>query len=69
MLAGALLDAEVKIGELISETPRLSGARPSPGGMPLPKGITHKQSHYFQQMAQHTVPPKTRHPRNRKFLR
>ena len=44
-LAGALLDAEVKIGELLQNRPEV--VRRSRGGTsnPLPAGMTHKQSH------------------------
>lgn len=56
MLAGALLDAEARIGELLKDI------EPSHGGSidgkkggskkSLPQGITHKQSHYFQTLAE-----------------
>lgn len=50
-LASALLDAEVKMGELLEG---LADPTASRAGMrQLPDGITHKQSHYFQAMAAH----------------
>ena len=53
-LAGALLDAETKIGELLKVRDKSESARSSRAGKSsksLPAGITHKQSHYFQTMA------------------
>jgi N6-adenosine-specific RNA methylase IME4 len=47
LLAGALLDAESKIGEIISKIPN----RHVPTGQHLPDGITRKQSHQFQILA------------------
>ena len=57
MLAGALLDAEAKIGEILKKIPkqptetnhagRFGGSKPI-----LPQGITHKQSSAFQTLAE-----------------
>lgn len=52
MLAGALLDAEVKIGELISRMPPQSHGEKGKFEEKLPKGITPKQSSAFQTMAE-----------------
>ncbi len=51
MLAGALLDAEAKIGEIISKIPDKK-ATAGGGRCSLPKGITHKQSSQFQTLAE-----------------
>jgi hypothetical protein len=53
MLAGALLDAEGRIGQLLKERPEYD--RSSRGGTskPLPEGITRKQSYNFQRLADH----------------
>jgi hypothetical protein len=48
MLAGALLDAEARIGELLPKAERLGSTR---GTKWLPEGITKKQSHFFQTLA------------------
>lgn len=50
MLAGALLDAESKMGELLKEIPNKKATSGS-GSRSLPEGITHKQSHYCQTLA------------------
>ncbi len=47
-LAGALLDAELRMGELLPKIERLGSTR---GTKWLPTGITKKQSHYFQTLA------------------
>lgn len=52
-LAGALLDAEVRIGELLKDTTSRTGICNKNGEKELPEGITHKQSHFFQAMAAH----------------
>ena len=52
MLAGALLDAEARIGELIKNIPNKK-ATAGEGRCSLPKGITHKQSSQFQMMSDH----------------
>jgi hypothetical protein len=57
MLAGALLDAEARMGELLKAIPNLKG-RNIPGksdsGVTLSEyGVSKKQSHQFQQLAQH----------------
>ena len=48
-----MLDAEARIGELLSVVP-LSEKRSSSskGTCTLPQGITKKQSHYFQTLAE-----------------
>jgi len=53
MLAGALLDAEARMGELLKETSSSGSIKGHRGGSEktLPVGITHKQSHYFQTLA------------------
>ena len=55
MLAGALLDAEVKMGELIKDMPKENSYKglPNSGGRKpmLPEGISHNQSSKFQSMA------------------
>ena len=55
MLAGALLDAEAKLGDMIKKidikTEPSSGGRFGGSKKILPKGISHKQSHYFQTLA------------------
>jgi hypothetical protein len=56
MLGGALLDAEAKIGDLLKDIPKQGDkGYGSPGGTipTLPDGITKKQSHYYQQLAEH----------------
>ncbi|MEO5366653.1 MAG: MT-A70 family methyltransferase [Magnetococcus sp. WYHC-3] len=55
MLAGALLDAEAKIGELLKVQSNRGGSLNYKSGAPksLPKGITHKQSSQFQALADH----------------
>jgi N6-adenosine-specific RNA methylase IME4 len=50
LLAGALLDAESKIGELLKDIPNVKAASGA-GRCSLPEGITHKQSHFFQTLA------------------
>jgi len=52
ILAGALLDAEARIGELIKNIPNKK-ATAGEGRCSLPKGITHKQSSQFQTMSDH----------------
>jgi hypothetical protein len=52
MLAGALLDAEVKIGELLKEDERLKARSPRSYRGLDEYGISKNQSHKFQQMAQ-----------------
>ena len=56
MLASALLDAEAKLGELLKAIPQkhVGDKHGSSGGTipTLPAGIS-KQSHYFQQLAEH----------------
>lgn len=54
-LAEALLDAETKIGDLLGDLPCPAGRKGiEKGGVEkiLPPGISHKQSHFFQQLAQ-----------------
>lgn len=51
MLGEALLDAESKIGEMLSEIPNKK-ATSGEGRRSLPEGITHKQSHQFQQLSE-----------------
>jgi N6-adenosine-specific RNA methylase IME4 len=54
MLAGALLDAEAKIGEIIKKIDMTPSKRASGAGSSLrslPQGITHKQSSAFQTLA------------------
>ena len=53
MLAGALLDAEARIGDLLSETEHRGGSATAGTSHPLPKGINKKQSHIFQTLADH----------------
>jgi len=50
---GALLDAESRIGELLKPLTEHHEATSGAGSSSLPEGITHKQSHYFQQLAEH----------------
>lgn len=50
-LAGALLDAETRIGELLKPLTEKHEATSGSGRSSLPKGITHKQSHMFQTLA------------------
>ena len=56
MLAGALLDAEAKIGEILKNTPKEGKTKEygnSGGTIPtLPKGITKNQSSQFQTLAE-----------------
>jgi DNA mismatch repair protein MutH len=56
-LAGALLDAEAKMGELLKVIPKQGKTKEygsSGGTIPtLPEGITKKQSHIFQTLAEH----------------
>ena len=53
LLAGALLDAEARLGELLKAIPIQGNTLTSTGGRKasLPEGITPKQSHYFQTLA------------------
>lgn len=51
-LAGALLDAESKIGELLKETVRAGNPIVTVSGQ-LPEGITRNQSSQFQSLAEH----------------
>ena len=51
MLAGALLDAEATIGELISRMPAQAHGEKGKFKTKLPEGITHKQSSAFQTLA------------------
>ena len=56
-LAGALLDAETRIGEILAKIPKeptetSSGGRFGGSKKILPEGITHKQSHWFQALAE-----------------
>ena len=54
MLAGALLDAEAKMGELLKEIkPNIesSGRGTIVKKKSLPEGISKKQSHFFQTLA------------------
>jgi len=51
MLGEALLDAEARIGEMLSEIPNKK-ASSGAGTRSLPEGITKKQSHQFQQLAE-----------------
>jgi N6-adenosine-specific RNA methylase IME4 len=55
MLGGALLDAEAKIGELLKDLPSPAGSKIGKRGVEkiLPEGISHKLSHYCQQLAEH----------------
>jgi len=56
LLAGALLDAEARLGELLKET--VHQGRPGKGysaitiSKPLPDGITKQQSHQYQTLAE-----------------
>jgi len=50
-LAEFLIDAEVKIGELISRIPPQEHGDKGQFTNKLPEGLSHKQSHYFQKMA------------------
>ena len=52
----ALLDAEVRMGEILKETEHRGKGGSHPGGssFPLPKGITKNQSAQFQALAKHT---------------
>ena len=50
---GDLLDTETSIGELLKDTTSRAGRCNKRGEKELPPGITHKQSHYFQAMAEH----------------
>ncbi len=57
MLAGALLDAEARLGELLKGIERkyvgsIEGTNVPKQERTLPEGITHKQSHYFQKLAE-----------------
>lgn len=56
-LASALLDAEVKIGEILSEDETVTAGRKKNGStagtISEKYGIDKKQSHYFQKMANH----------------
>jgi len=54
-LAGDLLDAEARIGDLLKDLPSPAGSKVGKGGVKktLPEGITHKLSHYCQQLAKH----------------
>ena len=54
-LGGALLDAEARIGELLKDLPSPAGSKIGKRGVEktLPTGITHKLSHYCQQLAEH----------------
>lgn len=49
-LAGALLDAEAKIGELLKAIPDKK-ATSGGGSRSLPEGISHKQSQFYQTLA------------------
>jgi len=56
MLAGALLDAEAKMGELLKAIPYARDKQSSSKVTSLhslPDGISKKQSHQFQQLANH----------------
>ena len=57
-MAELILDAEVRLGELLEGIPdKKSGARKTGskrGTRLLPKGIDKKQSHYAQQLSKHT---------------
>ena len=57
LLAGALLDAEGKLGELIKAIPDLKGrdlpGKASSGRSLKDYGLSQKQSHYFQILADH----------------
>lgn len=50
-LASALLDAEVKIGELLSQSPSRYKVSSRTATESLPEGITKFQSHHFQTLA------------------
>lgn len=52
LLAGALLDAEARIGEILSRDVHAGNPIVSAGGQ-LPKGISRKQSSQFQSLAEH----------------
>lgn len=54
MLAGALLDAEARIGEILKKIPKQGNTLTASGGRKasLPQGITHKQSSAFQTLAE-----------------
>jgi len=52
MLAGALLDAEARMGELLKPLTAKHQATSGAGRSSLPEGITHKQSHIFQTLAE-----------------
>lgn len=53
-LGEALLDAEARIGEMLKDLPSPTGSKIGKRGIEktLPEGITHKQSHYFQTLAE-----------------
>ena len=53
MLAGALLDAEARMGELISRMPVQAHGEKGKFQNKLPEGITPKQSSAFQTLAEH----------------
>lgn len=58
-IAEILLDAEVKLGEILASRPTRSSRKRTPdksklnGQEPLPNGIDKKQSHYAQKLAKH----------------
>lgn len=58
MLAGALLDAEARLGELLKDIPKQGKTKEygSTGGTipTLPNGITKTQSHIFQTLGKLT---------------
>ena len=52
MLAGALLDAEARMGDLLSRIPAQEHGKKGKFRNKLPEGITKKQSHIFQTLAE-----------------
>ena len=51
-LAGILLDAEVKLGEMLDAIPN-KAASSAKGTRSLPPNIDKRQSHYAQQLSKH----------------